>query len=103
MLRAVRPWRNAALLFLGSVLCFAGSAHGGDEPPLSDQLSDLGRQALAQGAQSAAENFFKQALRARSRTRGSQGRPHAVEPRSRGPQSRDARAGSGRAEARAGN
>ena len=38
------------------------SAYGDDEPPMSSQLADLGRQALAQGANRAAETFFKQSL-----------------------------------------
>ena len=43
----------------------AFSAHraiGADEPPIANQLSDLGRQALAQGANRTAETFFKKAL-----------------------------------------
>ncbi len=35
---------------------------GADDPPMSIQLVDLGQQALSQGANRAAETFFKQAL-----------------------------------------
>ncbi len=47
---------------LGGVLLSGVSAFGADEPPLSNQLTDLGRQALAQGASAMAETFFKKAL-----------------------------------------
>ena len=32
------------------------------EPPMTNQLTDLGRQALSQGANRTAESFFKKAL-----------------------------------------
>ena len=62
MCRAARVWRCAGFLMLGGVLLSGISASGGDEPPLSDQLADLGRQALAQGASKTAQTFFEKAL-----------------------------------------
>ena len=62
MSRTASPWRGAGLLLLLGGL-FSGSAVlGDDEPSMTSQLADLGRQALAQGANRAAESFFKQAL-----------------------------------------
>ena len=54
--------RGAGFLMLGGVLLSGVSAFGADEPPLSNQLTDLGRQALAQGSNKAAKNFFEKAL-----------------------------------------
>jgi hypothetical protein len=45
----------------GALLCGARAA-GADEPSLSNQLADLGRQALLQGAKETAAGFFKKAL-----------------------------------------
>ena len=56
-----RPWRVAWLL-LGGALLSGASVLGADEPPMSIQLVDLGQQALTQGANRAAETFFKKAL-----------------------------------------
>ncbi|HEX3448124.1 MAG TPA: hypothetical protein VHS97_07700, partial [Isosphaeraceae bacterium] len=54
--------RGAGFLMLGGVLLSGVSAFGADEPPLSNQLTELGRQALAQGSSKAAKNFFEKAL-----------------------------------------
>ncbi|HZW33699.1 MAG TPA: hypothetical protein VFF52_23460, partial [Isosphaeraceae bacterium] len=54
--------RGAGLLILGGAVLSGASALGGDEPPLSKQLTDLGRQALAQGAAPTAQTFFQKAL-----------------------------------------
>ena len=62
MYQAARMWRCAGFLMLGGVLLSGISAFGADEPPLSDQLTDLGRQALAQGASNTAQTFFEKAL-----------------------------------------
>ena len=51
MYQAARVWRCAGFLMLGGVLLSGISAFGADEPPLSDQLTDLGRQALAPGGE----------------------------------------------------
>ena len=51
MSRTARLWRGAGFLMLGGSLLLPGvSALADDDPPLSKQLTDLGRQALAQGA-----------------------------------------------------
>ena len=47
---------------LGGVLLSGASRFGADEPPLSVQLLDLGKQALSQGASRAAEKFFLKSL-----------------------------------------
>jgi len=52
--------RGAGFLMLGGVLLSGVSAFGADEPPLSNQLTELGRQALAQGSSKAAKNFFRE-------------------------------------------
>ena len=62
MYQAARVWRCAGFLMLGGVLLSGISAFGADEPPLSDQLTDLGRQALSQGASATAQTFFEKAL-----------------------------------------
>jgi hypothetical protein len=62
MFRTARPFRGAGILMLGGALLSGVTAFGADDPSLSDQLSDLGRQALAQGARTTAETFFKKAL-----------------------------------------
>ena len=62
MSRTARPWRGAGLLLLGGALLSGACAFGADEPPMSNQLADLGRQALAQGANRTAETFFKKSL-----------------------------------------
>ena len=61
MSRTARLWRGAGFLMLGSLLPGV-SALAADDPPLSTQLTELGRQALAQGAAPAAETFFQKAL-----------------------------------------
>ncbi len=61
MSRTARLWRGAGFLMLGSLLPGV-SALAADDPPLSTQLTELGRQALAQGAAPTAETFFQKAL-----------------------------------------
>ena len=58
MYQTSREWRCAGFLMLGGVLLSGVSAFGADEPPLSNQLTDLGRQALSQGASDQAQNVF---------------------------------------------
>src|SRR5262245_10751418 len=53
---------GAGLLLLGGAVLSGGFALGAEEPPLSKQLTDLGRQALAQGAAPTAQTFFQKAL-----------------------------------------
>ena len=62
MSRTERLSRGAGFLMLGGVLLSGVSAFGADEPPLSNQLTELGRQALAQGSSKAAKGFFEKAL-----------------------------------------
>src|SRR6516165_5183773 len=59
---SARLSQGAGLLILGGILLSGGLALGADEPPLSKQLTDLGRQALAQGAAPTAQTFFQKAL-----------------------------------------
>jgi tetratricopeptide (TPR) repeat protein len=63
MSRTARLWRGAGFLSLGSLLLAGVSAFADDDPPLSQQLTDLGRQALAQGAATTAETFFQRAIK----------------------------------------
>ena len=63
MSRTARLWRGAGFLMLGSLLLSGVTAFADDDPPLSQQLTDLGRQALAQGAATTAETFFQRALK----------------------------------------
>jgi tetratricopeptide (TPR) repeat protein len=62
MSRTTQLWRGAGSLMLGGVLLSGVSTFGADETPLSNQLSELGRQALAQGARATAQTFFQKAL-----------------------------------------
>ena len=62
MSRTARLWKGAGLLTLGGVLLSGVVALGDDGPPLASQLNDLGRQALAQGANAMAQTFFQKAL-----------------------------------------
>ena len=62
MYQTSREWRCAGFLMLGGVLLSGVSAFGADDPPLSNQLTDLGRQALTQGASKTARTFFEKAL-----------------------------------------
>ena len=57
-----RPWRGTGFLTLGSLLLFGVSTFGAEDPSLSKQLTDLGRQALAQGSTPTARTFFQKAL-----------------------------------------
>ena len=63
MYQATRVWKCAGFLMLGGTLLSGVSAFGADEPPLSDQLTELGRQALSQGASASAQTFFEKALK----------------------------------------
>ena len=62
MSRTARLWKGAGLLTLGGVLLSGVAVRGQEDPPLATQLSDLGRQALAQGAAGMARSFFQRAL-----------------------------------------
>ena len=56
-------WRGVSTLTLGGLLTtVAGIARAGDPPPLSGQLTELGRQAQAQGDARQARDFFRKAL-----------------------------------------
>ena len=64
MPRTARLWKGAGLLTLGGIL-LSGSASRGDDdaaPPVHQQLTELGRQALANGAGGMARSFFQKAL-----------------------------------------
>jgi tetratricopeptide (TPR) repeat protein len=63
MSRTARLWRGAGFLMLGGLLLPGVPALADDDPPLSQQLTELGRQALAQGAAPTAETFFQKALK----------------------------------------
>jgi hypothetical protein len=58
----MRLWNGAGLLALAGVLLSGVQTLADDGPPLSEQMADLGRQALAQGATETAQTFFKKAL-----------------------------------------
>ncbi len=62
MSRTTRLWIGAVLLTLAGVLVPGVSTLAGDDPPLSEQMAELGRQALAQGATETAQTFFQKAL-----------------------------------------
>jgi hypothetical protein len=62
MFRNARRFRGAGFLMLGGALLSGVTALGAQDPSISDQLSDLGRQALAQGARDTAKTFFQKAL-----------------------------------------
>src|SRR5437899_44992 len=62
MSRTARLWRGAGFLVLGGLL-LPGRPALADAPPLSQQLTDRGRQALSQGAAPTAETFFQKALK----------------------------------------
>ncbi len=63
MPRTASLWKAAGLLTLGGVL-LSGAATRGDDaaPPLHQQLTELGRQSLANGADGTARSFFQKAL-----------------------------------------
>ncbi len=63
MVHPLRSWRSrAAGVLFGLVLTWPTARADSPEPPLSSQLAELGRQALAQGAAPAAQTFFQKAL-----------------------------------------
>jgi hypothetical protein len=62
MLRNTRPWKGIGPLTLGGLILSGSLALADEAPPLARQLTDLGRQALAQGNRSQANKFFKKAL-----------------------------------------
>src|SRR5215831_8952264 len=65
MLRLTRPWRGVGTLTLafGGMALAVGAARAGDGgAPLARQLTELGRQALAQGDRDQARAFFRKAL-----------------------------------------
>src|SRR5580698_7920479 len=62
MFLTTQLWRGPGALILGSLLLSGASTFGAEDPPLSTQLAELGRQALAQGAAPTARTFFQKAL-----------------------------------------
>jgi hypothetical protein len=62
MSRTARLWKGAGPLTLGGLLLCGVLVRGAEPPPLSQQLSDLGQQALARGAAAQAQTFFRKAL-----------------------------------------
>ena len=62
MSRTARLCKGAGSLALGSLLLSGVVARAAEPPPLSRQLSELGRQALAQGQTAQARTFFRKAL-----------------------------------------
>ena len=62
MLRITRLWRGIAPLTLGGLILTGATTRGDDASPLARQLTDLGRQALAQGQTKQARTFFLKAL-----------------------------------------
>ena len=62
MSRTARLCKGAGSLALGSLLLTGVVARAAEPPPLSRQLSELGRQALAQGQTAQARTFFRKAL-----------------------------------------
>ena len=62
MNRNTRPWKGIGPLTLGGLILSGSLALADEAPPLARQLTDLGRQALAQGNRAQANKFFKKAL-----------------------------------------
>ena len=62
MKRRDRGWRGAWKWSLSGLLLAGAVARGEPPPALADQLLDLGRQALAQGATDQAETFYRKVL-----------------------------------------
>src|SRR3954451_20348717 len=63
MNRRDRGWPGglSSLWAMGGLLLVGAMARGESPPPLADQLLDLGRQAVAQGAIAQAETFYRKA------------------------------------------
>ena len=62
MSRTARLWKGAGSLALGGLLLSGVVARGAEPPPLSRQLTDLGRQAMSQGETAHARTFFQKAV-----------------------------------------
>ena len=62
MLRTTRLWRGIGPLALGGLILTGATTRGDESSPLARQLTDLGRQALAQGQSKQARTFFLKAL-----------------------------------------
>jgi len=62
MSRTARLWKGAGPFALGSVLLAGVVVLGAEPPPLTQQLSNLGRQALARGETAQAQTFYRKAL-----------------------------------------
>jgi tetratricopeptide (TPR) repeat protein len=62
MLGTTWLWRGVGPLTLAGLLVTGVTVRGEDAPPLARQLTDLGRQALAQGHPAQARSFFLKAL-----------------------------------------
>src|SRR3954454_24032247 len=84
MSRTARLWKVAGPLAVGGLLLSGVLVRAAEPPPLSKQLSDLGRQALAQGEGGQAQTFFRKALEIDpAYTAASQGLSRAVAPKVR--------------------
>ncbi|MBV8315519.1 MAG: hypothetical protein JOZ53_11330 [Planctomycetaceae bacterium] len=62
MSRTARLWKGVGALVLGGLLLSGVTARAAEPPPLTRQLTELGRQALAQGEPTQARTFFLKAL-----------------------------------------
>src|SRR3954451_11479127 len=62
MSRTARLWKGSGPLAAGGLLLSGVLAWGAEPPPLSKQLADLGRQALAGGETVQAQTYFRKAL-----------------------------------------
>jgi tetratricopeptide (TPR) repeat protein len=62
MSRTARLWKGAGPLALGGLLLSSAATLAGDPPSLSDQLTELGRQAQAQGRAGDALGFYRKAI-----------------------------------------
>ncbi len=57
-----RHWKGVGILAVGGLLLCGALVRAADPPPLSEQLLELGRQAVAQGRPVEARAFFQKAL-----------------------------------------
>ena len=62
MSRTARLWKGVGSLALVGLLLSGVTARAAEPPDLSRQLTELGRQALAQGETTQARTFFLKAL-----------------------------------------
>src|SRR3954447_24786536 len=84
MSQTARLWKGAGPVVLGGLLLSGALVRAAEPPPLSQQLSDLGRQALARGEMAQAQTFFRKALELDpANTAARQGLDRAVPPKIR--------------------